>query len=256
MYALPANISPLSDNRTDPALVIRPAFPFARASGFHWLQLMPQLIVTREAAELGLVATYHVVEDLRNRQRDPDFDEFKDALCARLSSLYSQEFVARDKIVQGFRDLHWSVGCSPKKFPCSIEGLIKFLRRHGTLPNINLAVDCYNAVSLETRLTLGAHDLDQVEGNIILQLAQGNEHFVPLGRDQHEPVQAGEYCYVDESGEILCRLDYKQCDKSKIKLTTTRCLIIVQGHASTASDLLDYGRDKLVALVNRFCRAI
>ena len=215
---------------------------------------MPQLIVTREAANLGLVATYHVVEDLRNRQRDPDFDEFKDALCARLLPLYFREFVAQDRIVRGFRDLHRSVGCSPKKFPCSIEGLINFLRRHGTLPNINLAVDCYNAVSLETRLTLGAHDLDQVEGDITLRLAHGDEHFVPLGNVESEPVRAGEYCYVDESGEILCRLDYKQCDKSKIELSTTRCLMIVQGHASTASDLLDYGREKLVALVDRFCR--
>ena len=34
-YALPANIPPLSDNRTDAALVIHPAFPFARESGFN-----------------------------------------------------------------------------------------------------------------------------------------------------------------------------------------------------------------------------
>jgi len=34
-HALPANIPPLSDHRTDTALVIHPAFPFACKSGFN-----------------------------------------------------------------------------------------------------------------------------------------------------------------------------------------------------------------------------
>ncbi len=215
---------------------------------------MAKLIVSPDAAELGLVATYYVVQDLRNQKSDPEFEKFKSSLCGQLLTTYTNEFIERDSTIQGYRNLRRLVGRSPRKFPCSIESLIGFLHRQGTLPNISLAVDCYNAVSLETRLTLGAHDLDKVVGNITLRRVLGDEYFVPLGNVEREDVKAGEYCYMDDSNEILCRLDYKQCDKSKIEISTTRCLFIIQGHAGTSMDALDQGREKLAALLNRFCR--
>ena len=36
-------------------------------------------------------------------------------------------------------------------------------------------------VSIETRLSLGAHDIERVHGDISLRLAKGDEYFVPLG---------------------------------------------------------------------------
>ncbi|MCH2131114.1 MAG: hypothetical protein MK179_18380 [Pirellulaceae bacterium] len=212
----------------------------------------PRLIVSSEAAQLGLQATFLVVDRLQNQPTHAAFGDFEASLCERLIPIYSSEFVATDKIVQGFRELHRAVGCSPKKFPCSIEGLIKFVRKRRALPRINLVVDCYNAVSYETRLTLGAHDLDKVAGNISLSVANGDEIFVPLGSDQLEPIKAGEYCYVDEEDDVLCRLDYRQCDKSKLTLTTRRCLFIVQGHAQTSMGMLDSARDRLMELLVRF----
>ena len=213
---------------------------------------IPRLVVSPEAAQLGLVTTFHVDENLLNRAGDNQFDQFKESLCARYCELYTPDFVNNDPVIEGFRDLRRTVGRSPRKYPCSIESLIGFLQRHGTLPSINLAVDIYNVVSLETRLTLGAHDLDRVDGDITLCLARGDEPFTPLGSHHREAVLAGEFCYVDNGGEMLCRLDYKQCDKSKIRLETTRCLFIIQGNRQTPVEVLDGARERLVELLNRF----
>lgn len=35
---------------------------------------------------------------------------------------------------------------------------------------------------MDTKLALGAHDLDKIEGNITLRLTQGNENYIPLWR--------------------------------------------------------------------------
>ena len=215
--------------------------------------MSPHLIVTDEARKLGLAATYLVEHNLLNRDRDDQFEQLKQARCKELIQKYSDHFIDNDTVVQGFRTLRQTTGRSPDRYPCSIEGLIRYLQRHRSLPHINLIVDIYNLVSLETRLTLGAHDLDQVSGNITLGLTQGNEPFYPLGGHQAESVGAGEYCYRDESGQILCRLDYKQCDQSKINLSTTGCLFIIQGHVQTPTSVLSQARERLIGLLHQFC---
>ena len=215
--------------------------------------MSPHLIVTDEARKLGLAATYLVEHNLPNRARDVQFEQLKQARCKELIQKYSGNFIDNDTIVQGFRTLRQTTGRSPCRYPCSIESLTRYLQRHRSLPHINLIVDIYNLVSLVTRLTLGAHDLDHVDGNITLGLTQGNEPFYPSGGHQAESVETGEYCYQDESGQILCRLDYKQCDRSKISLSTTRCLFIIQGHAQTPISVLSQARERLIGLLLQFC---
>ena len=72
--------------------------------------------------------------------------------------------------------------------------------RHGSIAAINLAVDIYNCISLETLLSLGAHDIDQLNGSIALRMTDGSEHFTPLGKERAESIPAGEYGYVEEGG--------------------------------------------------------
>ena len=119
--------------------------------------------------------------------------------------------------------------------------------------SINLAVDLYNVVSLETLLTLGAHDGAKVNGNVRLKIATGKEHFLPLGSEKTERVAAGDYCYVDDTDEVLCRLDYKQTDKTKITPETTHGFFIIQGNPATSQDQLAAAVDRLVALIRQYC---
>src|SRR4051794_3568511 len=69
---------------------------------------------------------------------------------------------AEDDVLQSYRDLVRSIGRSPRKFPPAAEKLIQQVKRLGDLPRINVAVDCYNLVVLDTRLAFGVHDGRQV----------------------------------------------------------------------------------------------
>jgi len=209
-----------------------------------------RLVIDPEVAELGVVATYLVVTNLRNRKSDAEFERHKTEACKRLREEYTEAFVRDDPVIAGFRELRRRIGRSARKYPCSIEGLISSLVRTGGIPSINLAVDMYNLVSLETRLTLGAHDLDRVAGDITLRMARGGESFVPLGGGKLETVAAGDYHYVDEGGEVLCRLDYRQGDKTKVTLDTRRCLFIIQGNPNTPMASVEAARDQLGGLID------
>ena len=211
------------------------------------------LAVAPEVSALGIAATYLVVENLRNRETDAEFERYKAALGERLKEEYAGDFVKNDPVLAGFRELRQKIGRSNKKYPASIESLISFLHRTGGIPSINLAVDIYNCVSLETKLTLGGHDLDRVAGNITLRLARGDERFLPLGSEALQAVGAGDYCYIDDSDEVLCRLDYKQGDKTKVTVETNRCLFIIQGNPNTPGEAIERARVRLAELLDKYC---
>ena len=211
------------------------------------------LSVDPAVAALGIHATYVEVLGLQNREHDPEFEQHKRAVAQRLLEQYTEDFVRNDPIMEGFRDLRRKIGRSVKRYPASTENLVGFLRRTGKLPSINLVVDLYNTVSLETRLTLGAHDGAKVEGDVRLKIATGTEHFLPLGSDKPERVAEGDYCYVDDTDEVLCRLDYKQTDKTKITPETTHGFFIIQGNPATSHGQIAAAVDRLVSLIRKYC---
>src|SRR5204863_6633380 len=99
--------------------------------------------------------------------------------------------------------------------------------------------DVYNAISITSGLAIGAHDLSKVDRDIELRLTNGNEAFWPLGSSKSAKVPAGEYAYVDSSNEILCRLEMRQVEKSKVTIESRDVFFIVQGHQRVDATALD-----------------
>ncbi len=202
---------------------------------------------------LGVRGAFAVLEGLDNRGPASVLDGYRAELLDRLRGELHADFIARDPVLAGFRALHDRIGRSNRRFPASAEALVALFQRKGLVPVINPLVDLYNGVSLETRLSLGAHDLAQVQGGITLRLTTGAEPFVPLGATDPEPVGAGEYAYVDEVDRILCRLEHRQCEATKVTPDTTAGFYILQGNASTEAAMLEAALERLVTLTTRFC---
>ena len=59
---------------------------------------------------------------------------------------------------------------------------------------------------------------------------EGGERFKPLGQKKKIALPASEYAYVTDDHEVICRLECKQCQRSKIKPDTTRWFFILQGN--------------------------
>lgn len=202
---------------------------------------------------LGVRGAYAVIRGLDNTRRTPELDACLSDLPARLRTQIDQNTLSDDTVLRGFRDLHDAVGRSNKRFVSSAETLVGLFLRKGIVPRINALVDIYNAVSLETRLSLGAHDLEQVRGDITLRLTRGGETFIPLGSTQPETIQPGEYAYCEPDGEVLCRLEHRQCERTKVTERTRDCFYIIQGNALTDEAQLRHALDRLVELTCRFC---
>jgi DNA/RNA-binding domain of Phe-tRNA-synthetase-like protein len=214
---------------------------------------IPRFHITPAVRDLGVRGAFAVLTDLDNRHEPEGLATWRADLVQRLRVELTAGFIDTDPTLAGFRALHDRIGRSNRRFPASAEALVGLFQRKGLVPAINPLVDLYNGVSLETRLSLGAHDLATIEGDITLRMTDGTERFVPLGATAAEPVPAGEYGYIDERGEILCRLEHRQCERTKVTAATTQAFYIVQGNAATPAAMIEAALDRLVSLTTAHC---
>jgi DNA/RNA-binding domain of Phe-tRNA-synthetase-like protein len=152
-----------------------------------------------------------------------------------------------------YQEILRQVGVNPRREQNSVERLLTFALKRGDLPAINSLVDAYNLVSVRSRVSLGAHDLERFTPPATLRLFTGQESFTPLGRTEPVPVTAGEFGYVDGSDRVLCRLDVLQADFSKVTLQTRDALLIVEGTVAHGRETLQRTFVEAVEVVTRHC---
>lgn len=200
--------------------------------------------ISNEVEQLGVNGGYFVMRGMSGK-RPKELEAFVAATVTRVKSECSAGAVAVDSVLEGFRELHRRVNCSNRKFVASSENLIEslFLNR---FPRVNPIVDIYNSVSIENRLAIGAHDCRFVEGNIALRITNGTERFVPLGLKEPKPIRSGEYGYIDDSNDVICRLEVRQVEKTKVTETTEDCFFIVQGNPNTEGAYIRAGMQRLI----------
>lgn len=177
---------------------------------------------------------------------------FVDSIVDGVRSRATRDAITADPVYAGFHDLHRAFAVPTRKLFAASENLIRFVEKRGDLPRILPLVDVYNAVSLETRLALGAHDVRAIEGNVSLRLTDGSERFHPVGAEGPEPIRPGEYAYVDDGGEVICRLEVRQVEKTKVTEDTRDLFLIVQGNAATPAEVVWAGHRRLVETLQRF----
>lgn len=155
--------------------------------------------------------------------------------------------------VMSFHEVLRKVGVNPRREQSSVERLLGFALKRGTLPAINSLVDAYNLVSIRSRCSLGAHDLDLIRLPVLLRRLTGRESFTPLGSDRPQPVKAGEYGYVDAADRLLCRLDILQADFSKVTERTVNAILIIEGTSYHSPEHLRRTFAEAIELVTRHC---
>ncbi len=209
--------------------------------------------ISDDVKRLGLKCTCLVFKDLENKIIDNSFEDLKLKILESFTNRFNRNFINTNKILNGFRMLHQKVNRANRKYISSIENLILYVIQNGTIPHINLIVDIYNLISVKNLLSIGAHDIAAITGNIHLKITEGNENFIPLGTQSPRIVGSGEYSYIDDNNDIICRLEVRQAEKTKIGLNTNECFFIVQGNGSTVSDYIEETTSELIKMTKKFC---
>ena len=181
------------------------------------------------------------------------FDSFINSELEFCINKYSSASIKEINTIAGFDELHRLYGEKSKKIKSAPETLIRGIMKKGSIPRISHLVDLYNIISVKYAIALGAHDWDKIKGNIALKFSMGGEVFQPIGATELELISPGEYGYFDDkTNELLCRLEARQSNTSKLTETSTKILMIIQGNRQTSKEYLLCAKKELLDNIKSF----
>ena len=200
--------------------------------------------IDSKIARLGVDVKLAVIEGVDIKKSSSELDKLKKEAAEEIKDIDLND----NPIVKAYDEIY-------KKFKVDVENsavhLVKLVKEKGNLPTINTAVDSYNLVSAKKLISAGLHDLDNVKGDVKLAVTRGNELYIPLGETEPEKLQPGKFAMVDEE-KVLCWLDVKQGQHTKIGNDSKNLLLYVQGNKETTGLYLENALIEMCELITKY----
>lgn len=117
-------------------------------------------------------------------ESDPQFWAYmSDEVLPRIRSAVEGKEWSEIPGIRGSRAAYRAFGRNPGRYRVSSEALIRRVRRGDDLYHINSVVDVNNLISLESGLSVGSYDLENIHGAITLRKAGQGEGYTGIGKD-------------------------------------------------------------------------
>lgn len=200
--------------------------------------------ISPDVRKLGINLAYAVLENVNVRGRALELEKTKSGFVRE----FLLENLSKNKIVKAYEELYRKVGVDIKQPMKVFQEMAKKSKR---IPTINTVVDAYNLISMKTKVSMGAHDIDKIRGDVRLKIADGNEKYMPLGQKKPEPIKKGEYVVADDEG-VMCKLEVRQGDHTKIEKSTKNILLYAQGNRETSDKYVESSLKEACDLVTKF----
>jgi lysyl-tRNA synthetase class 1 len=213
----------------------------------------PLIIIRAAVCEKfpGIKLGFNTMKGLKIHKSLPNMADIQKELWAGLDF---KELRDKSPRLEAFREIYKGFGVKPSQNKPSPVALISRLSNDKLLPNINVAVDLYNALAVKHQLAIGLFDLDKIKLPIELTFAKGGEMFHPLTGDKPGPLMPGELCYFDAGGLVMARdFNYLDSDLAKVTEETTNLLLNVDGNQACMMAEVEACLAELETLLQKYC---
>ena len=133
------------------------------------------------------------------------------------------------------RTMYKKVGIDPTKTRPSNEALLRRVRKGGTVPRINSAVDIVNWCSLEFQLPYGLYDASKISGDVTMRIGAEGEKYTGIRKD--EVNVGGRITVADSQGPF----GNPTSDSARTMVTpaTTELLVVIYAPVEIPKPQLD-----------------
>lgn len=172
----------------------------------------------------------------------------------KIKSQLNPETLSQNPKINVWREAYRAFGAKPKKYKSSVESLYRRTLKGEELRHINKIVDIYNYISLKHMLPAGGEDLDRVQGDIHLTIAEKNEPSVLLlGDIEARPPHEDEIIYKDEISAICRIFNWREADRTKFTEETKNAVLVIEGLPPIIKEDVERILEETRQLVERFC---
>jgi DNA/RNA-binding domain of Phe-tRNA-synthetase-like protein len=163
----------------------------------------------------------------------------------------------KDPRILAWSEAHRRFASDPDTYLPSITYLLKSMRPNRALPFINSVVALFNYISLKYVTPCGGDDVERVEGNLVLGIADGTEGFIPLGEEIEEHPLPGEVIYYDDRNKnVMCRRwNWRNGEVTKITPESKRIVLNIDCLPPVSPDTGNEATDELAELLKLHCDA-
>jgi len=216
---------------------------------------MKKIVVTDELFDLfpDFYRAIVLVKDIFNQQSNKRIRKILKKEIERQVDIDEM----RDPRILSWNEAHRGFGSDPDTYLPSITHLLKSMRPNRALPFINAVVALFNYISLKYVTPCGGDDVDRVEGDLVLGIADGTENFIPLGGEIEEHPVPGEVIYYDDrSKTVLCRRwNWRNGEVTKITPESKRIVINIDCLPPVSPYTGNEAADELAELLKLHCAA-
>ncbi|CAB4897505.1 unannotated protein [freshwater metagenome] len=156
-----------------------------------------------------------------------------------------------DEHIARWHDAYRDFGVKPRVARVSVDALIRRATSDNGLPQINVLVDLYNAVSVLHGVPIGGENLENYHGPAQLVLAAGDEafHTTANGEAVIEHPDNGEPIWTDDNGVTCRRWNWRQTTRTAIRTDTQRVGFIIDSLHAPAHAGARRAADQLCELI-------
>ncbi len=210
--------------------------------------------VDKSVSELDISFCVIKVSGLTVKKTNNPVRRKRKEIISLIKNRFDRSDLTDEPFLLGYREIYQRLGAGNGTLVSSCETLLNMIRKNGSLPTINTLVDLYNCVSALHLVTIGAHDADKVDGDLHVITTCGKENFLPLKAKNQEELPAGEFAYTDDK-EVLCRMDIRQCDKSKVTTQTKEAIVFANSNPRMSDEVLLKACEHVCQLVRTILNA-
>ncbi|MCL2051387.1 MAG: phenylalanine--tRNA ligase beta subunit-related protein [Lachnospiraceae bacterium] len=191
-------------------------------------------------------SNFSKIDEILREEEKKILDEFKDI-----------EIPSHENI-KIWRNIYAKFGAKPSKFRSSIESLIRTVlsdKSDHKIKRISPLVDLYNYISLKYRLPVGGDDLDKVEGNLRLTIADGTEPFRILSAGEYETeiVNENEVIYRDDIETLCRRWNWRECNKTRLTEESKNICLFVESSELYDENAIHKILEEMESQIKTFC---
>ncbi|KKP37664.1 MAG: Arginine-tRNA ligase [Candidatus Roizmanbacteria bacterium GW2011_GWA2_32_13] len=199
----------------------------------------------------NLIVAVVIVKDFNNSKNREESVKILRNEEKKLRNKFNVESLLKNKYIIAYCEAFKKFGVDPDKFLPAHLALSRRVAEGFDLPDINSAVNIYNALSIKYLTPFGGENLETLYGDFVLKYAEGGEQWIPIGGKKSKDAVPGELIWRDDFDLSTRALNWRQCERTKLTDQSKNLFSIMDGFSDINKENIKIAAGEFINIIEK-----